>query len=60
MANAWFYAHQAGMANISLKRMMGTVPGRSDGKAGVSSLVGAMAPVMADAVRVSNAVGATP
>ena len=60
MANAWFYAHQAGIANISLKRMMGTVPGRSDGKAGVSSLVGAMAPVMADAVRVSNAVGATP
>ncbi len=60
MANAWFYAHQAGIANISLKRMMGTVPGRSDGKAGVSSLVGATAPVMADAVRVSNAAGATP
>ena len=60
MANAWFYAHQAGVANISLKRMMGTVPGRNDGQAGVSSLTSATAPLAADAVRVSNAVGVTP
>ena len=60
MANAWFYAHQAGASNISLKRMVGTVPGRNDGQAGVSSLSGLTPPLMADAVRVSNVVGVTP
>ena len=60
MANAWFYAHQAGATNISLKRMVGTVPGRNDGQAGVSSLSGLTPPLMADAVRVSNVVGVTP
>jgi hypothetical protein len=43
MANAWFYAHQAGATKLSLKEMMGTVPGRNDGKAGISSLVSALA-----------------
>ena len=60
MANAWFYSHQAGSTNISLKRMMGTVPGRSAGQAGVSSFTSTTAPMAADAVRVSNAIGVTP
>ncbi len=41
MANAWFYAHQAGGTQISLKQMMGTVPGRQDMQ-GNSSLIGAL------------------
>ena len=45
MANAWFYAHQSGAAHISLKRMIGTVPGRLDGRVGSSSLVGLLVPV---------------
>jgi soluble lytic murein transglycosylase len=44
MANAWFYAHQAGLADISLKRMMGTVPGRLDNQPGTSSLISNPAP----------------
>ncbi|MEO8102456.1 MAG: lytic transglycosylase domain-containing protein, partial [Betaproteobacteria bacterium] len=47
MANAWFYAHQAGAANISLKRMLGTVPGKLDSQSGMSSLISAMVPVAA-------------
>lgn len=31
MANAWYYAHQFGGNKISLKEMMGKVPGRSGG-----------------------------
>ena len=49
MANAWFYANQAGATNLSLKRMLGSVPGRLDGRAGSSSLVtdlGSMVPVV--------------
>jgi soluble lytic murein transglycosylase len=42
MANAWFYAHQAGSLNVSLKRMMGTVPGRLENQPGMSSLISAM------------------
>ena len=38
MVNAWFYAHQAGATTRRLKEMMGTVPGSSEGGAGVSSL----------------------
>ncbi len=38
MANAWFYAHQAGETNRRLKEMMGTVPGSREGKVGISSL----------------------
>ncbi|MBL0121497.1 MAG: lytic transglycosylase domain-containing protein [Betaproteobacteria bacterium] len=45
MANAWFYANQAGATNISLKRMMGSVPGRLDNQQGISSLISAMVPV---------------
>lgn len=45
MANAWFYANQSGATNISLKRMMGSVPGRLDNQQGVSSLISAMVPV---------------
>ncbi|MBL8524929.1 MAG: lytic transglycosylase domain-containing protein [Betaproteobacteria bacterium] len=41
MANAWFYAHQAGGTQISLKQMIGTVPGRQDNQ-GNSSLVSAL------------------
>ena len=47
MANAWFYAHQAGASNISLRRMMGTVPGRLENQPGMSSLISAMAPLAA-------------
>ena len=50
MANAWFYANQAGTANISLKRMMGTVPGRLDNQPGMSSLISVMAPIAANSV----------
>ena len=50
MANAWFYAHQAGAANISLKRMMGTVPGRLDKQPGMSSVVSVVAPIVANSV----------
>ncbi len=39
MANAWFYASQAGAAKLSLKEMIGTVPGRQERQAGASSLV---------------------
>jgi soluble lytic murein transglycosylase len=42
MANAWFYANQAGALNISLKRMMGMVPGRLENQPGMSSLLSAM------------------
>ena len=38
MVNAWFYAQQAGATSRRLKEMMGTVPGSSEGSAGVSSL----------------------
>ncbi|MBL8510092.1 MAG: transglycosylase SLT domain-containing protein, partial [Betaproteobacteria bacterium] len=31
MTNAWFYAYRLGGANISLKNIMGTVPGKSAG-----------------------------
>lgn len=41
MVNAWFYAQQAGATTRRLKEMMGTVPGTSEGGAGVSSLGGA-------------------
>ena len=41
MVNAWFYAHQAGATKRRLKEMMGTVPGRSDGNGGMSSLASA-------------------
>ena len=43
MANAWFYAHQAGSAG-SLRKMLGTVPGRQDTQGGISSLVSVLAP----------------
>jgi soluble lytic murein transglycosylase len=46
MANAWFYAHQAGSkdgSRISLKQMMGTVPGRLETQ-GNSSLISALEP----------------
>ena len=49
MANAWFYAHQAGSAR-SLKKMMGTVPGRQDSQGGISSLVSVLAPAAVTAV----------
>ncbi len=42
MVNAWFYAHQAGATTRRLKEMMGTVPGSSEGGAGVSSLASAV------------------
>lgn len=45
MANAWFYANQAGATNISLKRMMGSVPGRLENQQGISSLISAMVPL---------------
>ena len=38
MANAWFYAQQAGETNRRLKEMMGTVPGSREAKGGISSL----------------------
>ena len=38
MANAWFYAQQAGETNRRLKEMMGTVPGSREVKGGISSL----------------------
>lgn len=41
MANAWYYANQAGLPGRSLKEMVGTVPGKRDGRAGTSSLVSA-------------------
>ena len=41
MVNAWFYAHQSGATTRRLKEMMGTVPGRSDGSRGMSSLASA-------------------
>jgi len=43
MANAWFYAHQAGGSRISLKQMMGIVPGRLEAQ-GSSSLISVLAP----------------
>ena len=46
MANAWFYAHQAGATNLSLKRMMGSVPGRLDSRSGSSSVVGELGNVV--------------
>ena len=48
MVNAWFYASQAGAANISLKRMMGTVPGRLENRPGSSSLISAILPIAAN------------
>ncbi len=45
MANAWFYANQAGSANISFKGMVGTVPGKLDNQRGASSLISAASPV---------------
>ena len=47
MANAWFYAHQAGGSNISLKNMMGKVPGRLQDQTGMSSLINPIAPLSA-------------
>ena len=47
MANAWFYSHQAGASNISLKKMMGNVPGRLDNQPGMSSLISAIVPLAA-------------
>jgi len=44
MTNAWFYSSQAGVANASFKKMIGTVPGRLDNQRGISTLVSAMAP----------------
>ena len=42
MTNAWFYTRQFG-GTLSLREMLGTVPGRSDVAAGKSSLVAALA-----------------
>ena len=47
MANAWFYAHQTGGSNISLKSMLGTVPGRLENQPGMSSLISVMVPLAA-------------
>ena len=44
MANAWFYTRQFG-GTLSLREMLGTVPGRSDIAAGKSSLVAALTTV---------------
>lgn len=38
MANAWYYASQAGTAKLSLREMVGVVPGRHEKQAGTSSL----------------------
>ncbi len=42
MANAWFYANQAGATNVSFKGMVGTVPGKLDNRRGASSLIGTL------------------
>lgn len=46
MANAWYYAHQFGGNKISLKEMMGKVPGRAGGGQTIAmfSVAGATAP----------------
>ncbi len=44
MTNTWFYAQQAGLTTKKLKEMMGTVPGSTQGSAGMSSLAGAALP----------------
>ena len=51
MANAWFYAHQSGASSISLKSMLGSVPGRRENQRGISSLIGAMVPLAANAAQ---------
>lgn len=38
MANAWFYASQSGAGKLSLRDMVGTVPGRQERQTGASSL----------------------
>ncbi len=38
MANAWYYANQAGTNNLSLREMVGVVPGRQEKQAGTSTL----------------------
>lgn len=49
MANAWFYARQMGSSKVSLKEMMGSVPGRNGNSGNSGKSGGAI-----DIVKVSN------